>query len=70
VNDASAIYQGSIWAEPDLDEAANMLRRLAEQPDYHARFAEAAHRRIRETVPSFPFSLPDVTQSALTDSVA
>lgn len=69
VNDASAIYKGSIWAEPDLDEAANMLRRLAEQPDYYARFAEAAHRRISETAPSFPFNLPSVAQPALMDSV-
>lgn len=64
VNDASAIYNGSIWAEPDLDEAAAMLRRLAEQPDYYARFAEAAHRRIGETAPSFPFDPPSAAQSA------
>jgi glycosyltransferase involved in cell wall biosynthesis len=70
VNDTSAIYKGSIWAEPDLDEAANALRRLAEQPDYYARFADAAHRRISETAPSFPFDLPSVAQSASTGSFA
>jgi glycosyltransferase involved in cell wall biosynthesis len=70
VNDTSAIYKRSIWAEPDLDEAANMLRRLAEQPDYYSRFADAAYRRISETAPSFPFDLPGVAQPALTDSVA
>jgi glycosyltransferase involved in cell wall biosynthesis len=70
VNDTSAIYKGSIWAEPDIDEAANMLRRLAEQPDYYARFADAARHRISETAPSFPFDLPSVAQSALTGSVA
>jgi glycosyltransferase involved in cell wall biosynthesis len=62
VNDTSAIYKESIWAEPDLEEAANMLRRLAEQPDCYARFADAAYRRISETVPSFPFDVPCVAQ--------
>jgi glycosyltransferase involved in cell wall biosynthesis len=62
VNDAAAIYKGSIWAEPDLDEAANMLRRLAEQPDYYARFADAAYRRVSEAEPSFPFDVACAAQ--------
>ena len=62
VNDTSAIYKGGVWAEPDLDEAANMLRRLAEQADYYARFADAAYRRANEAAPSFPFDVACVAR--------
>jgi glycosyltransferase involved in cell wall biosynthesis len=62
VNDSAAIYKDSIWADPDVDEAANMLRRLAEQPDYYARFADAAYRRVNEAAPSFPFDVPCAAQ--------
>ncbi len=48
----------SVWAEPDLDDAAKALRRLAEQPEYYARLAAAAHRRVSETAPCFPFAAP------------
>jgi glycosyltransferase involved in cell wall biosynthesis len=58
VDDASAIYGSSFWAEPDLDDAANALRRLAEQPEYYARLAAAAYRRASETGPCFPFAEP------------
>jgi glycosyltransferase involved in cell wall biosynthesis len=64
VNDTSAIYGGSTWAEPDLDAAADALRRLAEQPEHYARLAAAAHRRISETAPCFPFDAPGAVQGA------
>jgi glycosyltransferase involved in cell wall biosynthesis len=70
VNDKSAIYGGSTWAEPDLDDAANALRRLAEQPDHYARLAAAAHRRISETTPCFPFDQPGAMQGASAGSLA
>lgn len=60
VDDESAIYGESVWAEPDLDDAADALRRLAEQPEYYARLAEAAHRRASESAPRFPFAQPSV----------
>jgi glycosyltransferase involved in cell wall biosynthesis len=59
VDDAYAIYGDSVWAEPDVNDAANALRHLAEQPEYYARLAEAAHRRARQAAPCFPFLQPD-----------
>lgn len=58
VRDASGIYGDSIWAEPALDEAAQLLERLADQPEHYAQSAAAAHRRVRDMVPHFPFPLP------------
>jgi glycosyltransferase involved in cell wall biosynthesis len=60
VNDVSAIYAGGTWAEPDLAAAAETLRRLADDPDYYAGIAAAAHRRAAAATPRFPFSVrPD-----------
>jgi glycosyltransferase involved in cell wall biosynthesis len=70
VDDAAAIYGGSIWAEPDLDDAADALRRLAEDTAHYSRLAEAAHRRMSETAPSFPFIAADAAQPALAGSLA
>jgi glycosyltransferase involved in cell wall biosynthesis len=58
VDDASSIYGDSIWAEPDLDAAADALRILAEQPGLYGRLAAAAHRRASATAPCFPFVAP------------
>jgi glycosyltransferase involved in cell wall biosynthesis len=65
VNDRSAIYGGSTWADPDLDAAATALRRLAEQPEHYDRLAAAAHRRISEATPCFPFDLPAMAGTAV-----
>ncbi|CAH2603291.1 Glycosyltransferase [Rhodovastum atsumiense] len=59
VSDSAAIYRGSTWAEPDLDAAAAALRRLAEDPAFHARLASAAFRRACAVTPRFPFPLPE-----------
>jgi glycosyltransferase involved in cell wall biosynthesis len=59
VSDASAIYSGSTWAEPDLDAAAQALRRLASEPGFYARLAAAAHRRAAAATPRFPFARPN-----------
>ena len=45
VVDAAGIYGHSLWAEPDTDAAAEMLRGLAEFPARHACLAAAAHAR-------------------------
>lgn len=58
VKDESGIYRGSVWAEPDIDAAAVALRRLADDPAYYARMADAAYRRAAEARPRFPFALP------------
>ncbi len=57
VSDRSAIYAGSTWAEPDLGAAARALRRLAEDPDYYDRLAEAAYAFALEDKPRFPFTV-------------
>ncbi len=57
VQDPAAIYSGSTWAEPDLDAAAQDLRRLADSPSLYRHFAAAAHRSVAETAPNFPFVL-------------
>jgi glycosyltransferase involved in cell wall biosynthesis len=67
VADASAVYGGSIWAEPDLDAAANALRDLAADPDEYARLAAAAHRRISCTPFHFPFALPECASRELSE---
>lgn len=58
VNDASAIYTGSTWAEPDIEAAAQALRRLATEPEFYTRLAAAAYRRASTAVPRFPFTIP------------
>ncbi len=55
VQDPAAIYRGSRWAEPDLNAAAQSLRRLAESPALYRQIAAAAHRSIAEATPRFPF---------------
>jgi glycosyltransferase involved in cell wall biosynthesis len=59
VHDESGIYADSSWAEPDVQNAAQALRRLAGESAHYARCAAAAHRRAATLVPSFPFSLPE-----------
>ena len=54
VRDASGIYGGSCWAEPDVAHAASLLLRLASDPDHYARFAAAAHRRVAGMASGFP----------------
>jgi glycosyltransferase involved in cell wall biosynthesis len=56
VSDVSNIYSGSRWAEPDIEDAARALRRLAEEPDHYARCAAAAHSRALALAPRFPFT--------------
>ena len=68
VSDASAIYGGSTWAEPDIDAAAQALRRLADDPDYYARLAAAAHRRVSNSTPYFPFVAPETQARAYAHS--
>jgi glycosyltransferase involved in cell wall biosynthesis len=68
VADASAIYSGSRWAEPDLDAAAQALRRLANEPEFYSRLAAAAHRRASAATPRFPF--PMLRGTADTDALS
>jgi glycosyltransferase involved in cell wall biosynthesis len=59
VDDASGVYRRSMWADPDLEAAANALRELAADPQAYARLAAMAHGRVSSTYPRFPFALPD-----------
>jgi glycosyltransferase involved in cell wall biosynthesis len=58
VEDQSSIYHDGTWAEPDLVAAAYFLRRLAAEPEFYARLAEAAYRRASASKPFFPFAPP------------
>lgn len=64
VSDASAIYGGSAWAEPDVDAAAQALRHLADDPAFYALIAAMAHRHASITKPCFPFPIPQRPASA------
>jgi len=44
--DGAFIADGQLWAEADVDDAANWLRRLAADPDLRARMGEAARTDI------------------------
>jgi glycosyltransferase involved in cell wall biosynthesis len=57
VQDPAAIYSGSTWADPDLDAAAQQLRRLAETPALYDSLAAAAHASVLDAAPRFPFAL-------------
>ncbi len=49
VTNGQGIYpETAVWAEPDLDQAAALLRRLAFEPDFRARLVERARRRIAD----------------------
>lgn len=62
VNDTSGIYGNSSWAEPELEQAALFLRRLAYEPDHYAQIATSARRRISNTTPDFPFASADLAR--------
>ena len=40
--------KGEKWADPDVQEAAHFLRKLADDPDYRAKISEAAYEYVRE----------------------
>ena len=67
VRDISGIYAGSRWAEPDLEQAAVFLRRLADEPDHYARSAAAAYRSIADRTARFPFALQNGTVDCSTE---
>jgi glycosyltransferase involved in cell wall biosynthesis len=54
VADQAGIYSGSIWAEPDVEAAAALLRRLATEPGLHERLAAAAHASVASSAPGLP----------------
>ena len=54
VDDSAEIYSGSVWAEPDINAAAMLLRRLAGDPALYARLSCAAHRTASEARLTLP----------------
>jgi glycosyltransferase involved in cell wall biosynthesis len=66
VEDPQGIYRGQTWAEPDLEAAAEALRRLRVKPELGRRLAEAGRRRIAERLsPQAWFTtLPDAVKQA------
>jgi glycosyltransferase involved in cell wall biosynthesis len=50
VADPQGIYRGQTWAEPDIDAAAEGLRRLRGDPAFGRMLGEAGRRRVAETL--------------------
>ena len=40
--------KGQFWADPDIDEAAAAMRRIAEEPEYRRNLASRAHAFVEE----------------------
>jgi glycosyltransferase involved in cell wall biosynthesis len=66
VDDPQGIYRGQQWADPDLDAAAEGLRRLRDNPALRAKLAAAARRRVADQLsPEAWFrTLPAAVQAA------
>lgn len=66
VDDQQGIYRGQNWADPDLDAAAEALRRLRADPALAGKLAAAGQRRVAERLsPQAWFTtLPDGVQRA------
>jgi glycosyltransferase involved in cell wall biosynthesis len=48
--DIGVYKAGQLWAEPDTDHAASLMRRLLRDQNLRARISTAAARRVRETL--------------------
>ena len=48
VVDPQNIYRGQTWADPDIEAAAQGLRRLRDDPALRGRLGEAGRRRVAE----------------------
>ena len=48
VDDPQGIYRGQTWAEPDLDAAADALKRLRADAALRRRLAKAGRRTVAE----------------------
>jgi glycosyltransferase involved in cell wall biosynthesis len=66
VKDPQGVYRGQQWAEPDVEAAAEALRRLRTEPGLRQRLAEAGRRRVAERLsPRAWFAtLPDAVREA------
>ena len=54
VADPAGIYSASVWAEPDVDAAAALLRQLADDHSLHERLSAAAHASVESSRPTVP----------------
>jgi glycosyltransferase involved in cell wall biosynthesis len=66
VDDPQGIYKGQTWAEPDMEAAAQALRRLRREPGLAKQLSEAGKRRVAERLsPQAWFAtLPDGVRRA------
>ncbi len=66
VEDPQGIYRGQTWAEPDLDAAAEGLKRLRGDAWFRTTLAEAARKQVAQTLsPQAWFAtLPPAVQAA------
>lgn len=67
VDDPQGIYRGQVWAEPDIDAAAQALRRLRDEPGLAARLAKAGRARVAAQLSPEAWlrSLPETVQAAV-----
>jgi hypothetical protein len=67
VDDPQGVYQGQVWAEPDVEAAARSLRRLRADPALGPRLAAAARHRIKAQLSPEPWllTLPPAVQAAV-----
>ena len=72
VADPQGIYRGQAWAEPDIEAAAEGLRRLRADPALGARLAEAGRRRVAERLSPAAWlaTLPAEVQAAVKAAAA
>ena len=64
VQDEAGIYANGMWAEPDIDAAAALLRQLARDDDMHTRLARAAHDSVGGAAWKLPADVGAVLQRA------
>jgi glycosyltransferase involved in cell wall biosynthesis len=70
VADRSGVYDGSVWADPDIASAASALSSLSADTDRFSRLAAAAHRRVSTASPRFPFDLGGSALDLRSEAVA
>ena len=66
VVDPQQIYRGQTWADPDLEAAAQGLRRLRDEPALRAQLGEAGRRRVAQLLSPRAWldALPDTLRIA------
>ncbi|WP_374577401.1 glycosyltransferase family 4 protein [Phenylobacterium sp.] len=72
VEDPQGIYRGQMWADPDIDAAAEALRRIRTEPGLAQRLSEAGRKRVIERLSpqAWLATMPDGVQRAALKAAA